>query len=80
MRITEPIVRARLFVRFAEPDTLILTSMRTRGVLGARGSPGWASEMRACAKAWQELFPDHAPFTATSIHEYVTEDCDDFEI
>jgi hypothetical protein len=41
IRITEPIVQARLFGRFAEPDTLILTKFHTKAVPGLFESVGF---------------------------------------
>jgi hypothetical protein len=80
LRVTEPVVQARLFGRFAEPDTLILTKFHTRQLLGNKGSEGWNQAMNHCEKIWNDLFPDIAPFCASNIHAYVTENCDDFPI
>ena len=80
IRVTEPLVRWRIFGRFAAPDTLIVTEMRTRTLLGKRGSSGWTSAMADCVQAWQALFPNDVPFTANKSREYVTENCDDFEL
>jgi hypothetical protein len=80
IRVTEPAVQCRLLGRFAEPDTLILTKFYTRSLLGDRGSAAWVAGMRQCEATWNELFPGIAPFSASSIHDYVTEDCDDFPI
>ena len=80
IRVTEPVVQARLFGRFAGPDTLILTKFHTRGMLGDKGSPNWKSAMVACETLWTELFQTVPPFVGGSIHDYVTEKCDDFRI
>lgn len=80
VRVTEPIVQARLLGRFAEPDTLILTKFMTRPLLGKKGSTAWNSAMAECANSWGVLFGACAPFSAATIHEYVTENCDDFPI
>jgi hypothetical protein len=80
IRVTEPLVRWRLFGRFAEPDTLLLTSLRTRTLLGRRGSTNWTSAMRDCDQAWHGLFPNHAPFSAMRAGDYITENCDDFAL
>lgn len=53
--------QARLFGRFAEPDTLILTKFHTRRKLGSRGSSAWVAAMRECEQTWQDLF-DSPPF------------------
>jgi hypothetical protein len=42
IRVTVPAIQARMFGRFAEPDTLILTKFHTRAVLGDWPAPGSA--------------------------------------
>jgi hypothetical protein len=80
MRVTEPIVQGRLLGRFACADTLVLTKFHTRGLLGKRGSVAWASAMQGCDSYWRTAFPGVPIFSCASIHDYVTENCDDFEI
>jgi len=80
IRVTEPIVQARLFGRFAEPDTLILTRFHTRRLLGAKGSQDWQRAMIECANIWSGVFGSVDPFSGSSIHHYVTENCDDFPL
>jgi len=58
IRMTPPRIQARLFGRFAEPDTLILTKFHTRSMLGNRGSPGWAQAMNHCDQCWDTHFPN----------------------
>jgi hypothetical protein len=67
IRITEPVVHARLFGRFAEADTLILTKFHTRRLLGRKGSADWKSAMLACESTWSALFPAHRPFVGLTI-------------
>jgi hypothetical protein len=80
IRVTEPVTQARLFGRFAEPDTLILTKFHTRALLGDKGSQAWTAAMANGVKTWESLFPDHAPFSGPNIHAYVTENCDAFPL
>jgi hypothetical protein len=80
IRVTVPLVQARLFGRFAEPDTLILTKFHTRSILGNRGSQGWKVAMANCRQCWDAIFPNHACFTHSDIRSYVTENCDAFPI
>ncbi|HVH74509.1 MAG TPA: hypothetical protein VM755_06300 [Stellaceae bacterium] len=80
IRVTEPVVQSRLLGRFAEPDTLILTKFYTRRLLGDKGSKEWTAGMTACESIWNELFGVEAPFSGTSIHDYVTDNCDDFPL
>jgi hypothetical protein len=80
IRVTPPSIQARLFGRFAEPDTLILTKFHTRSMLGNKGSQGWIQAMTACEQCWSTLFPDIPCFTASSVRSYVTENCDDYPI
>jgi hypothetical protein len=80
IRVTEPVVQARLFGRFAEPDTLILTGFHTRSHLRDKGSQTWKDAMTNCANAWEGLFSTLPPFSGPDIHAYVTENCDDFPI
>ncbi|MGA2056878.1 MAG: hypothetical protein ABSG88_16380 [Bradyrhizobium sp.] len=85
IRVIEPRVQARLFGRFAEPDTLILTRFHSRGVLRDRKKSAahdseWQVAMKECEASWNKLFPGEAPFSGPNIHAYVTENCDDFTI
>jgi len=80
VRVTEPRVNARLFCRFAEPDTLIMNKFYSRGLLGKRGSAEWQSARELCAKTWADLFPGFEPFSADRMTKYVTENCDDFQV
>jgi hypothetical protein len=80
IRVTNPTPQARIFGRFAEPDTFVATDMCTRQVLGRKGSRAWASVMLQCANDWGQILPNHAPHTGTKLSEYVTEKCDDFLI
>jgi hypothetical protein len=80
IRFTDPRVQVRLFCRFAEPDTIIGTKFHTRQLLGKKGSEQWRAALEACEKTWKELFPTFPPFSGKTIHDYVTENCDDFPI
>jgi len=85
IRVTEPRIQARLFGRFAGPDTLILTKFHSRGVLRDKKKSSaqdseWQIAMTRCATTWDELFPGKDPFKGANIHAYVTENCDDFPI
>jgi len=81
VRVIEPKTQqARLFGRFAEPDTLVLTSFHTRNLLGKKGSQPWLDAMADCVAQW-DAFPSTVPlFSGASIHDYVRENCDDFAI
>jgi len=78
IRITEPDVQVRAFGRFPEPDTLVMTRICTRGVLGDRGSAEWNETMNGCEQSWKGL--GLPLYGADNIHKYVTENCDDFPI
>ena len=80
LRFTDPRVQIRLFGRFAEPNTIVGTKFHTRQMLGRKGSRDWRRAMTSCEGRWNELFPDMPPFSGKTIHEYVTENCDDFPI
>lgn len=85
IRVTEPVVQSRLFGRFAYEDTIILTHFHTRQALGPRlvrgqTSQKWAQAMSRCESSWNSLFPTTPPFFASTIADYVTENCDDFRI
>ena len=80
LRVTEPIVQGRLIGRFAEPDTLILSKFYTRSFLGKKGSPEWNWALQQCDALWASLFQGLPLFVGTTIHNYVTENCDDFPI
>ena len=79
IRVREPSVQARLFGRFAGPNTLILTKFYTRNLLGKKGSQAWQYAMAECDETWNDLF-DGPPFSADTVGEYVTENCDDFPL
>jgi hypothetical protein len=78
LRFTDPRVQVRLFGRFAEPNTIVGTKFHTRQMLGDKGSRHWREAMIACESQWNDLFPGMPPFSGKTIHEYVTENCDDF--
>jgi hypothetical protein len=80
IRVTEPTVQARLFGRFAEADTLILTKFHTRAYLGKKGSAAWNTATAACVQEWEATFPGIGPHSASTIHGYVTENCDAFPL
>ena len=80
IRVTEPTAQARLFGRFAEPDTLILTGFHTRRLLGDKGSQEWSDAMQDCVRQWEAFLAALPIFSGSTIHEYVTENCDDFPI
>jgi hypothetical protein len=80
IRITEPITQARLFGRFAERDTLILTRFHTRGLLGDKGSQAWRYAMKECVDTWNELFPGFSPHSGATINAYVSENFDAFPL
>src|ERR1051326_6188784 len=75
MRVIEHNPQARLFGRFAEQDTLILTAFYTRAHLGKKGSRAWCDAMNACVASWERLFPGTAPLSGNTIHDYVSENC-----
>lgn len=83
IRVTEPIVQARGLGCFAEPDTLVLLRLHTRGFMGNR-TPGrvdqWDRTMGECSRVWTQLFPASAPLTGLSIKEFVSENFDEFPI
>ena len=83
IRITEPapaLQQVRLLGRFACPDALVIFRAHTRGFLGDKGSQNWKDATSACETGWNALFPGFAPFSAKTIHEYVTENCHAFPI
>lgn len=80
VRVTEPSVQTRFLGCFADPDVLVLMRLHTRGHLGKKGSQAWEEAMQGCASDWATLFPTHAPFSASTIDQYVTENCDDFPV
>jgi hypothetical protein len=80
IRVVEPRPQVRAFGRFAYADAIVVTRFHTRNMLGAKGSANWTSAMRECERSWSTLFPNDSPFTGTTIHDYVTEECDDFEL
>ena len=80
IRVTEPVAQARLIGRFAAPDTIIIAKFYTRRFLGKKASSEWKGAMAHCNSLWEQLFPDHPPFSRETIGEYVTENCDEYPI
>jgi hypothetical protein len=94
IRVTESDVQARLFGRFIEPNTLVLTKFYPRGAFSPKLKKGkkktpqqkakearkWRQAMIDCEKAWRKLFPAGELFSGNRIQDYVTENCDDFPI
>lgn len=80
IRVTEPVTQARLLGRFAEPNTLVLIKLHTRRYLGKSGSDAWSGAMAECHDWWSNAFPAVELFSASDVHAYVTENCDDFPI
>jgi hypothetical protein len=79
LMVIEPGAQVRIFCIFAEPDTLIVSQMNTRKLLGKRNSKIWKEAKDKCDQHWKSLFP-HPPFKGETIHDYVTENCDDFPV
>jgi hypothetical protein len=80
IRVTHPAPQARIFGRFAEPDTFIATTMHTRSYLGSKGSGAWISTCNQCAADWAALLPMFPPHQGKAVCDYITEDCDDFPL
>lgn len=85
IRVTQPVVNARLFGRFAYASTLILTNFHTRPYLGpkyVKGKPSakWIKAMESCEDSWNNLFPCTPPMAGNTVHAYITENCDDFHL
>lgn len=80
IRISEPIIKARVFCRFAEQDTLIATHIHTRNLLGKRNSKMWERAMLFCEASWQSLFGSCGPHSGIRIGDYVSENYDDFPL
>lgn len=77
MMMIEPRAQVRIFSLFAEPDTIFVSHMRTRAFLGKKGSQNWIDAKQYCWSTFINLFEVN-PFKSPSIHDYVTENCDDF--
>lgn len=80
LRVTEPVVQARLFGLFFTPNTLILTHFHSRRFLDENGGANWEVSMRQSEGAWKNIFPTERPFVGHFISDYVTENCDDFPV
>jgi len=76
IKVRSPTIQSRIIVRFAAPDVLVVTHCRTRGELDRAGA--FDDVMRDCVAEWDALFHGESPFSGNSIHEYVTENCDNF--
>ncbi|MBV0888154.1 hypothetical protein KTQ54_06330 [Komagataeibacter oboediens] len=80
IRVTEPQPQFRIFGRFLEQDTFIVTNMHSRSFLGKKGSAEWGEAMATCETQWKSLpcMPD--PMAENEISKYVGEEFDDFPI
>ena len=84
LMILEPGAQVRAFCLFAEPDTLIVSHMNTRQLLGKRNSQQWRDAKALCMENWSDLF-NSPPFRPAgprphNLRSYVTENCDDLLI
>ena len=80
VKVTEPRPQVRLFGRFAEADTLILTKFHLRDSLKEKGSSQWGAAMTECDNLWSALFPRIPIYSKSTISDYVTRNCDDYPI
>ncbi len=81
IRVTQPTAQFRVFLRFAEKDTIIVSGIYSRGRLGKRGSNEWSAAMNECASFWSELFEGHMYFeNGNRSTGYISEACDDFKV
>lgn len=80
IRITHPAPQARIFGRFAEPDTFIAMTMHTRSYLKKKGSHAWINTCNRCAADWATLLPTFPPHRGNIVADYITENCDDFPL
>lgn len=80
IRVTEPRPQFRVFGRFLERDTFIVTHFHSRSFLKEKGSAMWEQAMKECANEWVSLpcMPD--PLSGNTIGDYVGENYDDFPI
>jgi hypothetical protein len=78
IKVTEPINQGRLFFLFLQSDSIVVTHMHTRRFLDDNNA--WITSMNKSAELWNELLSPHAPFRGNSIHDFVTENCDDFPL
>lgn len=81
IKITEPDPQLRLFCRFAEPDTLIVTHAINRNELGDdKGGRRWRGAMSDCENTWKQLFPNTPPWSGSKSGDFITENYDDFDV
>lgn len=78
VRVTEPNVQVRLFGRFCEQDTLVLTNFHTRNFLGRYGSAAWKTAMNSSVTQWAKT--GLPLLKGTKVGDYVSENFDDFPI
>jgi hypothetical protein len=78
IRVTQPTNQVRIFGLFTAPNHFLATNMHTRRFLDE--DAGWAEAMKRSAEIWNGLFPNSQPFRGTTVHDYITEKCDDFPI
>ena len=78
--MTEALVQARLFGRFAEQDTLVLTAFHTRALFKGKGTAQWREAMHQCRQTWDDLFVSIQPMSADFVGAYVSENYDDFPL
>jgi hypothetical protein len=80
IRVTEPVVQARLIGAFAEPDTLILLKFSTRGLLRDKDSQEWKNALSEAESGWTGCFGTRTRLHANTIGEYVRENYDSFQL
>jgi len=77
LRVTQPVCQVRIFCRFAAMDSLIVTHMSTRGLLGNAGSREWQKAMAKCLHDWEALFPQIPVFKGSSVNDYISANAED---
>jgi len=64
IRYLEPKRSIRLFGRFAEIDSFIVTGCVSRDALGGPGDPAWEEAKKQCQTDWRNLLPAYPAHSA----------------
>jgi len=81
IKVTEPNPQWRIFFRFADKDTIIISKCYSRNTLKDKNSQAWKEAMNGCETFWNNIFGNISPFVNEdrSIN-YVSDKCDDFKV
>ena len=62
----------RIFGAFAETDTFVGLTLRSRKELGGKDEPMFSEAITDALFVWNDLFPNHGPFVSHNLKDHVS--------